>query len=108
MTEEMKKRFKELGLTDEQISIIAHEWEVKEESEEKTVEAPRGSEDLELLRNEIEAHFGKNPFQNKDLGDIGKKFGLSPRQMPSRLSKMLSNGFLEEVGSFSPKKYKIR
>lgn len=57
----------------------------------------------ELIRNE----FPNTEFQNKDLDNVRDILGLSNRQTPSRLSKMVEQGMLTVVGDSKPKKYNI-
>lgn len=50
--------------------------------------------------------FGTGTFQNKDIALYITD--LSARQIPSRLKKLVDLGKLEEVGSTSPKTYRLK
>lgn len=46
-------------------------------------------------------------FKNKDLGALQEELGINQRQTPSRLKRLVEEGFLEDLGG-SPKSYKVK
>ena len=64
-------------------------------------------ESLVELEELLRALKGTEAFQNKDLSIISESLGLTPRQMPSRLKRLVANGVLEDLGG-SPKHYKLK
>lgn len=63
--------------------------------------------ELDTMFVDIEATFGDKSFKNKDLGDLLDKWGLSARQTPSRLKKLVDAGLLQDLGG-SPKSYQVK
>ena len=54
----------------------------------------------------IAANFTGTAFQNKDLSPLVSDLGLTSRQVPSRLKKLVDAGKLQDLGG-SPKKYQL-
>lgn len=65
-----------------------------------------GDEIQDLFENVIKIAFKDKEFKNKDFHLlVADKY--SNRQTPSRLKKMVENGWLEDLGG-SPKTYKVK
>ena len=98
------------------IELIKFDSNIKEETsitvEEKTPKAPakKGGiteEELEGIKTLISAGFPSEPFKNKDLSVVvQEELGITPSAIPSRLKRLVEQGFLEDIGG-SPKSYKM-
>ncbi len=75
---------------------------------EKTKTITGGSKitDLELqtILSIADEHFPDSAFKNADIAPLIPK--LTARQTPSRLKKLVDQGYLEDLGG-SPKSYKV-
>lgn len=82
------------------------EGEIVVEKVKKTVKKGITEEELvemlELIQKE-----GLDEFKNSDLDVVRAVMGLSARQTPSRLKKLVERGELEDKGG-SPKVYSLR
>jgi len=58
--------------------------------------------ELHRILDVIRKNFDATEFQNKDLSPLID--GLTARQVPSRIKKLVDSGFLTDLGG-SPKKY---
>jgi hypothetical protein len=58
--------------------------------------------EIDVILELIKIHFQEVEFQNKDLSPLVE--GLTPRQVPSRIKKLVEAGKLVDLGG-SPKKY---
>lgn len=63
-------------------------------------------DDLTGLVDVIKEHIGDKTFANKDLAPHLDSLGLTARQTPSRLKRLVEMGILSDEGG-SPKKYKL-
>lgn len=63
--------------------------------------------ELDTMFVDIQATFADKSFKNRDLGDLLDKWGLSSRQTPSRLKKLVDAGLLQDLGG-SPKSYQVK
>lgn len=98
------------------IELIKFDSNIKEEAnlpvEEKAPKAPakKGGitkEELESIKTLISAGFPSEPFKNRDLSVVvQEELGITASALPSRLKKLVEQGFLEDVGG-SPKSYKM-
>ena len=98
------------------IELIKFDSNIKEETsitvEEKPPKAPakKGGiteEELEGIKTLISAGFPSEPFKNKDLSVVvQEELGITASALPSRLKRLVEQGFLEDIGG-SPKSYKM-
>ena len=98
------------------IELIKFDSNIKEEAsiivEEKPPKAPakKGGiteEELEGIKTLISAGFPSEPFKNKDLSVVvQEELGITASALPSRLKRLVEQGFLEDIGG-SPKSYKM-
>lgn len=66
------------------------------------------NDELTMMADSIKEVFGGEVFMNRDFAAKGliEKWGLTARQTPSRLKKLVGMGILEDCGG-SPKSYKV-
>lgn len=98
------------------IELIKFDSNIKEEAsiiiEEKPPKAPakKGGiteEELEGIKTLISAGFPSESFKNKDLSVVvQEELGITASALPSRLKRLVEQGFLEDIGG-SPKSYKM-
>lgn len=98
------------------IELIKFDSNIKEETtiivEEKSPKAPakKGGiteEELEGIKTLISAGFPSESFKNKDLSVVvQEELGITASALPSRLKRLVEQGFLEDIGG-SPKSYKM-
>lgn len=98
------------------IELIKFDSNIKEEAsiivEEKPPKAPakKGGiteEELEGIKTLISAGFPSESFKNRDLSVVvQEELGITASALPSRLKRLVEQGFLEDIGG-SPKSYKM-
>lgn len=65
-------------------------------------------EELSEMKSLLITGYGKEiTFKNSDLDLVCEVLSLTKRQTPSRLKKLVDEGFLEDLGG-SPKVYKVK
>lgn len=110
MTDEMKNRLSKLGFSELEMEVIDSSWTPPAEKP-KPAKSPKSAssrEELIEIHNILLEKFGKDKtFSNKDIFPEVGELGYTNRQTPSRLKAMASFSMLEEVGSSSPKKYRV-
>lgn len=107
-----------LNITKEQaLELIAFDTNMPKEPVEgeivvkKVVKTKKGGikpEELEAMKELLKAGYSDGtPFKNKDISTVMQnELGLSSRATPSRLKRLVEEGFLEDLGG-SPKSYKV-
>lgn len=107
-----------LNITKEQaLELIAFDTNMPKEPVEgeivvkKVAKTKKGGikpEELEAMKELLKAGYSDGtPFKNKDISTVMQnELGLSSRSTPSRLKRLVEEGFLEDLGG-SPKSYKI-
>lgn len=79
---------------------------VKTEAPKAEKKSKIGEDDLTALTDLIKEKFPDKPFANKDIAPHLQPLGLTARQTPSRLKRLVEMGVLSDEGG-SPKKYKL-
>lgn len=107
-----------LNITKEQaLELIAFDTNMPKEPVEgeivvkKVAKTKKGGikpEELEAMKELLKAGYSDGtPFKNKDISTVMQnELGLSSRATPSRLKRLVEEGFLEDLGG-SPKSYKV-
>lgn len=107
-----------LNITKEQaLELIAFDTNMPKEPVEgeivvkKVAKTKKGGikpEELEAMKELLKAGYSDGaPFKNKDISTVMQnELGLSNRSTPSRLKRLVEEGFLEDLGG-SPKSYKV-
>lgn len=107
-----------LNITEEQaLELIAFDSNMPKEPVEgeivvkKVAKTKKGGikvEELEAMKELLKAGYSDGtPFKNKDISTVMQnELGLSSRATPSRLKRLVEEGFLEDLGG-SPKSYKV-
>lgn len=107
-----------LSITKEQaLELIAFDTNMPKEPVEgeivvkKVAKTKKGGikpEELEAMKELLKAGYSDGtPFKNKDISTVMQnELGLSSRATPSRLKRLVEEGFLEDLGG-SPKSYKV-
>lgn len=107
-----------LNITKEQaLELIAFDTNMPKEPVEgeivvkKVAKTKKGGikpEELEAMKELLKAGYSDGtPFKNKDISTVMQnELGLSSRATPSRLKRLVKEGFLEDLGG-SPKSYKV-
>lgn len=85
------------GLTEGNINSLVKE-------DEAAYKTKINADELNTVISVIETHFRSTDFQNKDLAPLIE--GLTARQIPSRLKRLVESGDLIDLGG-SPKRYKL-
>lgn len=107
-----------LNITKEQaLELIAFDTNMPKEPVEgeivvkKVAKTKKGGikpEELEAMKELLKAGYSdRTPFKNKDISTVMQnELGLSNRSTPSRLKRLVEEGFLEDLGG-SPKSYRV-
>lgn len=86
----------------------AIEGEVVVQKPKKTKKTGIQLEELDAMKTILSTLYSDGEeFQNKDLNGLREELDLNARQTPSRLKRLVEEGFLEDVGG-TPKKYKVK
>ena len=90
---------------EETVEEEASKAEEKKAKAEKKAKVGIQEDELEMIKEVIKAEFPEREFKNKEL-HIFVSDKLSVRQTPSRLKRLVNEGFLVDCGG-SPKSYKL-